>query len=71
MLYAQVESERLAWLSANASANHAALQTMRTFLPPDIWSTTQAALLEAGLTEPLAKRLWKTKVRLHTSKARL
>lgn len=64
----QVESEKLAWLSSNASANHAALLTMRTFIPPDIWSTTQTALLEAGLSQPLAKRLWKTKVRLYNYK---
>lgn len=61
-MWEQVEAERQAWLTANAEENARALETSRSFVPPDIWSTDQHSLLRRGLTEPQAKRVWKTKV---------
>ena len=50
------------WDEDNAEVNATKLKVMRTFVPPDVWSSSQARLSEAGLSKATAKRIWSKKV---------
>jgi hypothetical protein len=41
--------------------NRDALRLTKTYVPPDIWSTSLAALKKRGLTDPQANRIWQKK----------
>jgi hypothetical protein len=60
----QKKLEEETWLRENRAANEAALEAMRSFLPPDLWRSSYSTLRGSeGVTEALAKRVWNTKVR--------
>jgi hypothetical protein len=58
------EQERILeqWNADNEEANAEKLHLMRSYVPPDIWSTSQERLREAGLKADVARRIWTKKV---------
>ena len=58
------EQEQLVakWDEDNRGINAEKLRLMRTYVPPDIWSTSKERLRAAGLKPDVAQRIWSKKV---------
>ncbi len=56
------EEKRIKWEKENAMANQEALRRLRTFVPPDIFSSSVAKMTSEGVPRIVAQRIWKVKV---------
>ncbi len=56
------EEKRVKWEKENAAANQEALRKLRTFVPPDIFSSSVAKMTSEGVPRIVAQRIWKVKV---------
>ncbi len=56
------EEKRVEWERENEAANQEALRKLRTFVPPDIFSSSVAKMVSEGVPRIVAQRIWKVKV---------
>ncbi len=56
------EEQRIKWEKENEMTNKEALRRLRTFVPPDIVSSSVAKMTSEGVPRIVAQRIWKFKV---------